>query len=125
MRTIIRLVLLATAAMVVAVVLRVTSTVMFTGIDREGFTIHGDSRYVEMSGELAQEVILDMLHNEPDLMISSEERVYDNGDALAWKLTEDGDRVFRYRVSDTARFLSGMTFSWTVKDIGPCPLESL
>lgn len=125
MKHIIRLILAATAILVAAVVFRVSNTVFFEGIASEGFTVHGDSRYVEMSGDLVQEVILDMLHREPDLMVDSEERVYNNGDMLAWKLTESGDRVFRYRVSDTARFLSGMTFSWTVTEAGPCPLESL
>ena len=128
MRTIIRLVLVATAILVAAVVFRVMSTVFFEGIASEGFTVYdegGESRYVEISGDVAQEVILDMLHREPDLMVDSEERVYNNGDVLAWELRENGDHECIYRVAYDARFLSGMTFRWTVKNLGPCPLESL
>ena len=125
MKTMIRLILAATAIFVVAVVLRVTSTVFFEGIDHEGYTVYGESRYVEMSGDIAREVILDMLHREPDLMIDSEERVYKNGDVLAWELRENGDHECIYRVSYESRLLAGMTFRWTVKGLGPCPLESL
>lgn len=125
MKTIIRIVLLITAAVITAVVFRVVNTLIFTGIDQERVTIYGESRCIEMSGDVAGIVISDMLSREPDLMVDSEERIYENGDILSWKLTDDGNREFRYRVADTARFLSGLTFSWTVTGVGVCPLESL
>ena len=126
MKKIIYAVLMVSITIMGALGWRVIHTTTMSGIDHIKFTVYGDSRYVECSGNDAGIVIRDMLDREPDLEVDSEWRTYENGDVLAWKIDyTTGDREFWYRVANTATFFPGKEFTWTVKGAGPCPLESL
>lgn len=125
MKTIIRLTLFVTAALVAAVVFRVSSTVIFEGIAKDQFALDGTPGYeYQAEGSEIRSYICGLIEANPESQVTAESRTYENGDILKWKL-EGSDRVFTYQIAFDARFLSGLSFSWVVKDAGPCPLESL
>ena len=108
-----------------ALVVRVTTTVKNNDIFREVFTCEDGQCYevsVNLDGTIA-DGIKNVLEYNPDAVVVSETRYYENGDILRWTANGEG-RKFQYIWN--APLIGGIKWHWsTVGAGGEVPLREL